>query len=89
MNAASGESGHPQAPGGGGGDVPAVSGPAGKPTEHEPQPVPGHPGWVWWPGVAGLRYARRPRTSPPVVVRAHNWTALLAAIRKAEERRQA
>src|SRR5215475_8690866 len=51
----------------------------------ESQPVAAWPGWVWWRGVNGLLYARRPRTSPPKVARAHNFTALLAAIRKAEE----
>ncbi len=30
-----------------------------------------YPGWQTWPGVlAGVVYARRPRTSPPLVVRA-------------------
>jgi hypothetical protein len=56
------------------------------PSGHEPQPVAAWPGWFWWRGVNGLLYARRPRTSPPKVVRAHNFTALLAAIRKAEKR---
>src|SRR5262249_51830946 len=28
-----------------------------------------HPGWHTWIGVGGLLYARRPRTSPPIVVR--------------------
>ena len=30
------------------------------------------PRWRVWCGVSGLRYARRPLTSPPVVVRATN-----------------
>jgi hypothetical protein len=34
------------------------------------------PGWHPWRGIAGLVYARLPRSSPPVVVRAHNITAL-------------
>jgi hypothetical protein len=59
----------------------------GPPSEEDPQPVALWPGWVWWRGVAGLLYARRPKTSPPMVVRAHNFTALLSAIRKAEARR--
>lgn len=45
------------------------------------------PYWHPWRGVAGLVYARRPRSSPPKVVRAHNWTALREAIIKAEKRR--
>jgi hypothetical protein len=28
-----------------------------------------YPGWHVWEGVSGLLYARRPRTSPPMVVR--------------------
>lgn len=56
------------------------------PSEDEPQPVVQWPGWVWWRGVNGLMYARRPRTSPPWTVRAHNFTALLGAIRKKETR---
>jgi hypothetical protein len=58
------------------------------PSEHEPQPVPGYPPWVWWPGVAGWPYAKCPNgIDPPIVVRGRNWTALLAAIRKQEARR--
>jgi len=50
----------------------------------------------WWPyaaefphwhvrrGVCGLVYARRPRSSPPLVVRAGNPADLLAQIRRAE-----
>lgn len=59
-----------------------------KPEESEAQPVPGHPGWVWWRGVNGWPYAKCPNgIDPPVVVKAHNWTALLAAIRKRESGR--
>lgn len=59
------------------------------PSEQEPQPVPGHPRWLWWRGLAGLVYARRPGgTGPPVVVRAHNWTALLGRIRAEDARRE-
>jgi hypothetical protein len=58
------------------------------PSETQPQPVPDHPGWVWWPGIAGLVYAKHANgIDPPVVVRAHNFTALLARIRAAEEQR--
>ena len=52
------------------------------PSAGSPQPVPGHPGWVWWlrrPG--GMLFARRGRP----VVRGHNWTVLLARIRAAEQ----
>jgi len=42
------------------------------------------PHWHVWRGVCGLVYARRPRTSPPLVVRADNPLALLAQIRRAE-----
>jgi hypothetical protein len=58
------------------------------PSESAPQPVPGHPGWVWWPGVGGrLVYARRLKSSPPKVVRGHNMTVLLARVRAAEKGR--
>jgi hypothetical protein len=42
------------------------------------------PHWHVWRGVCGLVYARRPRTSPPLVVRADNPVNLLAQIRGAE-----
>ena len=45
------------------------------------------PHWHVWRGVCGLVYARRPRTSPPLVVRADNPADLLAQIRQAEGRR--
>ena len=35
------------------------------------------PHWHVWRGVCGLVYARRPRTSPPLVVRAANPKDLL------------
>ena len=51
------------------------------PSETGLQPVPGHDGWFWWRRRRdGLVYARRGRTA----VRAHNFTALLAKIRKME-----
>jgi len=37
-----------------------------------------------WRGVAGLLYARRPKTSPPKVVRATNLEELKTRIKKAE-----
>jgi hypothetical protein len=44
------------------------------------------PQWHVWRGVCGLVYARRPRTSLPLVVRADNPADLLAQIRQAEGR---
>ena len=40
------------------------------------------PGWHVWQGVAGMWYARRLKSSPPVEFRAHNLTALRERIRK-------
>ncbi len=42
------------------------------------------PHWHVWRGVCGLVYARRPRTSPPLVVRAASAVELRAQIRRAE-----
>jgi hypothetical protein len=42
------------------------------------------PHWHVWRGVCGLVYARRPRTSPPVVVRAADVKGLRDQIRRAE-----
>jgi hypothetical protein len=47
-----------------------------------------YPGWETWPGVlAGVVYARRPRTSPPLVVRAITPDGLRQAIEAAEAER--
>ena len=47
-----------------------------------------YPGWHAWPGVlAGVVYARRPRTSPPMVVRAISPDGLRQAIEAAETER--
>jgi hypothetical protein len=47
-----------------------------------------YPGWETWPGVlAGVVYARRPRTSPPLVVRAITSDGLRQAIEVAETER--
>ena len=44
-----------------------------------------HPGWHCWPGVIPpLLYARRLRSSPPMVVRAATLEALAEAIERAE-----
>jgi hypothetical protein len=42
------------------------------------------PSWHVWRGVGGLVYARRPRTSPPVVVRAEDAVGLRDQIRRAD-----
>jgi hypothetical protein len=46
-----------------------------------------YPGWHCWHGIVSLLYARRPRTSPPVVVRAATPAGLRAEIEAAEVRR--
>ena len=47
-----------------------------------------YPGWHAWPGVlAGVVYARRPRSSPPLVVRAISAADLRRAIEAAEVER--
>lgn len=38
------------------------------------------PYWHVWRGVAGLLYARRPRSSPPMVVRATTAAGLARAV---------
>jgi len=42
------------------------------------------PHWHVWRGVCGLVYARRPRTSPPLVVRGEDAEDLRDQIRRAE-----
>jgi hypothetical protein len=47
-----------------------------------------YPGWHAWRGVlAGVVYARRPRSSPPLVVRAISPADLRHAIEAAEAER--
>ena len=46
-----------------------------------------YPGWVAWPGVINLLYARRPRSSPPMVVRSTTEEGLRRAIEDAERER--
>jgi len=46
--------------------------------------TPEFPHWHVWRGVAGLLYARRPRSSPPRVVRGQDAVDLLDQIRRAE-----
>jgi hypothetical protein len=44
------------------------------------------PHWHVWRGVCGLVYARRPRISPPVVVRGEDAVDLRDQIRRAESK---
>jgi hypothetical protein len=47
-----------------------------------------YPGWHAWPAVlAGLLYARRPRSTPPLVVRSVTIAGLREAIENAERER--
>jgi hypothetical protein len=47
-----------------------------------------YPGWEAWTGaLAGVVYARRPRSSPPMVVRAITTDGLRQAIEGAEAER--
>jgi len=38
-------------------------------------------GWHWWRGVSGLYYARRMKSSPPVVLRAQTLDDLREQVR--------
>ena len=49
--------------------------------------APEFPNWHVWRGVAGLLYARRPRSSPPKVVRGRSAVDLRDQIRLVEVRR--
>ena len=40
------------------------------------------PGWHAWAGVGGIVYARRVRSSPPIVLRAHNLAVLRDRVAK-------
>jgi hypothetical protein len=44
------------------------------------------PHWHVWCGICGLVYARRPRTSPPLVVRGEDAVDLRDQIRRAESK---
>jgi hypothetical protein len=37
--------------------------------------------WHWWRGVSGLYYARRVKSSPPIVFRAENMDDLRDQVR--------
>jgi hypothetical protein len=45
------------------------------------------PDWHLWRGVGGLLYGRRPRSSPPKVVRVEDTADLTDALRRAEDPR--
>lgn len=45
------------------------------------------PGWEAWAGVVSLLYARRPRSTPPLVVRSPTLDGLRTAIEEAERKR--
>ena len=48
-----------------------------------------YPGWSCWPAViAGLVYARYPRSSPPMIVRADSADGLRPKIEDAERKRR-
>jgi hypothetical protein len=40
------------------------------------------PGWHYWRGVSGLFYARRVRSSPPIVLRAETLDGLREQVRE-------
>jgi hypothetical protein len=46
-----------------------------------------YPRWHAWPGLAGLVYARRPNSSPPMVVRSASVAGLCQEIESAERER--
>jgi hypothetical protein len=46
------------------------------------------PWWETWIGISGLRYARRRKTSPPVVFRSDTAEGLARQIREHERRYQ-
>jgi hypothetical protein len=45
------------------------------------------PGWECWTGISGLLYARRRKSSPPIVLRAATAHELAAQIAEAERNR--
>jgi hypothetical protein len=45
----------------------------------------GETGWECWQGVIPVLYARLPKSSPPLVVRAPDVDGLREAIKRAEE----
>ena len=53
------------------------------------EPADLYPGWHTWKGVSGVWYARRPLTSPPVILRSATPEGLAGEIRRAEAERAA
>jgi hypothetical protein len=62
-----------------------------------PAPAPGEwpgalagqfPGWEGWRGVSGILYARRRKSSPPVVFRDTTAAGLIRQIRAWEKKRK-
>jgi hypothetical protein len=47
------------------------------------------PGWEAWTGVGGILYARRRKTSPPVVLRSADAEDLARQVREHERQRGA
>ena len=43
-----------------------------------------YPAWHLWIGVSGICYGRRPRSSPPKVVRAATWDELRELLEAAD-----
>jgi hypothetical protein len=64
-----------------------------EPNDHERDPALAaidrdYPGWHAWPAVlAGIVYARYPRSSPPLVVRSTSLEGLRKEIEDAERQR--
>lgn len=56
------------------------------PPESDDGPVRLWPPWRSWRGVNGLLYARRPRSSPPIVERSGTPDGLAQACREREQR---
>jgi hypothetical protein len=65
-----------------------------QPTAHQPSeplaPLYGKlpPGWECWTGVGGILYARRRKTSPPVVLRSADAEDLARQVREHEGRQR-
>jgi hypothetical protein len=67
--------------------MPDPSTPARKPDPLAPLRGKLPPGWEAWTGISGLLYARRRKSSPPIVVRAATAHELAAKIAGAERNR--
>jgi hypothetical protein len=54
-------------------------------TEDQPGALAAEfPNWHFWLGVSGICYARRPKSSPPKVVRAATWDELRELLEAAD-----